>query len=166
MRFVNQALRTFFPAIAAALVAGIGAVVSPAVPSADVATQPPGLSAADVADRWADVRMFDDRPMTPGLSGLRVEYRLLQVFSRDAGPREARIGFNAGQGTQDLGFRSDVDILFEAAPATRLVLDVVDCDGSATTASVSAWAGCTSSSTTGRSTSNATWRASRPAAAT
>lgn len=104
-------------------------------PSTGAAEPPPGLSAADVADRWTDVRMFDDRPMTPALSGLRVEYRLLQVFSRDAGPREARIGFNAGQGTQDLGFRSDVDILFEAAPATRLVLDVVDHDGSATTAS-------------------------------
>ena len=32
-------------------------------------------------------------------------------------PREAKIGFNVGQGTQDLGFRSDVDILFTCEPA-------------------------------------------------
>ena len=37
----------------------------------------------------------------------------IQLYSRDAGQREAKIGFNVGQGTQDLGFRSDVDILFD-----------------------------------------------------
>jgi len=91
---------------------------------------PPGLSAAEVANRWADIRMFNDRPMTPTLSGLAVEYRLIQIFSRDAGQREARIGFDAGQGTQDLGFRSNVDILFTAEPATKVVFEVKDHDGS------------------------------------
>lgn len=99
-------------------------------PSSGSPEPPAGLSAAEVADRWADIRMFNDRPMTPTLSGLGVEYRLLQVFSRDAGKREARISFDAGQGTQDLGFRSDIDILFDAAPATKVVLEVIDEDGS------------------------------------
>lgn len=99
-------------------------------PSSGSPEPPPGLSDAEVADRWADIRMFNDRPMTPTLSGLGVEYRLLQVFSRDAGKREARISFGAGQGTQDLGFRSDIDILFDAAPATKVVLEVIDEDGS------------------------------------
>ena len=99
-------------------------------PSSGSPEPPAGLSDAEVADRWADIRMFNDRPMTPTLSGLGVEYRLLQVFSRDAGKREARISFDAGQGTQDLGFRSDIDILFDAAPATKVVLEVIDEDGS------------------------------------
>ena len=61
--------------------------------------------------------MFRDRPLKPTLSGLALEYRLLQIYSRDAGQREAKISFNVGQGTQDLGFRSDVDILFTCEPA-------------------------------------------------
>ncbi len=99
-------------------------------PSSGSPDPPPGLYDAEVANRWADIRMFNERPMTPTLSGLAVEYRLIQIFSRDTGKREARIGFDAGQGTQDLGFRSDVDILFDAAPATKVVFDVKDEDGS------------------------------------
>jgi hypothetical protein len=84
---------------------------------------------AEVPQRWMDVAVFRDRPMKATLSGLNVEYCLLQVYSRDAGPREAKIKFDVGQGTQDLGFRSDVDILFNCVPAVPVVLDVHDEDG-------------------------------------
>jgi hypothetical protein len=67
---------------------------------------------SEIPLRWMDVQVFRDRPLKPSLSGLEVEYVLLQVYSRDAGRREAKISFNVGQGTQDLGFRSDVDVLF------------------------------------------------------
>ena len=50
--------------------------------------------------------MYKDRPLKTELSGLSLEYRIIQIASRDAGKREARISFNVGQGTQDLGFRS------------------------------------------------------------
>ena len=40
-----------------------------------------------------------------------------------------------GQGTQDLGFRNEVDILFTAHPATRVTLHVRDVDSRPTTAS-------------------------------
>ena len=53
----------------------------------------------------------------------------MQIYSRDAGKREAKISFNVGQGTQDLGFRSEVDILFTCDPAVNVVLDVRDDDG-------------------------------------
>jgi hypothetical protein len=86
------------------------------------------VPASEIPQRWMDVKMFDDRPLNKNLSGLTVEYRLLQVYSRDAGPREAKIKFNVGQGTQDLGFRSDVDILFQCAPAVSVILDVRDDD--------------------------------------
>ncbi|MFO0907872.1 MAG: hypothetical protein U0794_05840 [Isosphaeraceae bacterium] len=90
---------------------------------------------SEVPQRWMDVAMFTDRPLTKPLSGLNLEYRILQVYSRDAGRREAKISFNVGQGTQDLGFRSDVDILFTCEPAVNVVLDVKDVDGRPTMAS-------------------------------
>lgn len=89
----------------------------------------------EVAQRWMDVAVLRDRPLRRTLSGLGLEYRILQVYSRDAGKREAKISFNVGQGTQDLGFRSDVDILFDCEPAVALTLDVRDVDGSPAMAS-------------------------------
>jgi len=47
------------------------------------------------------------------LTGLRHEIRTLRLRSRDAGIRTAILNFNAGQGTQDLGFRSDVLVTFK-----------------------------------------------------
>jgi hypothetical protein len=87
------------------------------------------IGPADIVNRWADVKMFQDRPLKPALSGLGLEYRILEIHSRDAGRREAKVTFDVGQGTQDLGFRSDVDILFKCDPAVSVVLDVRDEDG-------------------------------------
>jgi hypothetical protein len=93
------------------------------------------IGPAQIIQRWADVTMFNDRPLLRPLSGLGLEYRVIQIYSRDAGKREAKISFNVGQGTQDLGFRSDVDILFTIEPAVTVVLDVRDDDGEPTMAS-------------------------------
>ncbi len=87
-----------------------------------------------VMDRWLEIQMFGGRPVQPKLSGLEVEYRIIQLYSRDAGKRMATLSFNVGQGTQDIGFRSEASILFVAAPATKVALEVLDDDGSATTA--------------------------------
>jgi hypothetical protein len=95
----------------------------------------PAIPPAEVRQRWADIAMFNDRPLNKSLSGLLLEYRIIQIHGRDAGPREARIAFNVGQGTQDLGFRSDVNILFRCAPAVPVTLEVLDDDGRPTTAS-------------------------------
>ncbi len=95
----------------------------------------PAIPLSEIPQRWTDVRMYDDRPMNKTLSGLPLEYRLIQIFSRDAGRREAKLTFDVGQGTQDLGFRSDVDILFTCDPAVEVTLEVEDVDGSPTTAS-------------------------------
>ena len=51
------------------------------------------------------------------LSGLYLEYRLIQLSSRDAGQREAKIAFSVGQGTQDIGFRNEVPVLFSCLPS-------------------------------------------------
>jgi hypothetical protein len=93
------------------------------------------MSEADVRDRWADISLYTAAPMRPRLSGLAVEYAILQVYSRDAGQRSATLAFNVGQGTQDIGFRNDVDIVFTAMPAHQVRVRVVDENGKPATAS-------------------------------
>jgi hypothetical protein len=92
------------------------------------------ITLADVAQRWLDLTMIDKRPMNPRLSGLDLEYRIIQLYSRDVGRREATLAFNVGQGTQDLGFRNEVAILFQCLPAVDVVLGVKDWDGEPTSA--------------------------------
>lgn len=90
------------------------------------------ISAQDVADRWIDLQMFNQQPLNAELSGLPLEYRVIQLFSRDSGHREATLAFDVGQGTQDLGFRNEIAILFDCRPATKVELRVIDTDGSET----------------------------------
>jgi len=96
---------------------------------------PQQVTPSDVTDRWLDLAMFNKPPLNPALSGLELEYRIVQLYSRDAGKREARISFNVGQGTQDIGFRNDVDILFNCMPTAEVTLRVFDEHGKPTTAS-------------------------------
>jgi hypothetical protein len=76
-----------------------------------------GSPLGDVANRWLDGEMYDRQPLRETLGGLKVEYRVISLYSRDVGQREAKLSFNVGQGTQDLGFRSEVDVLFRCLPA-------------------------------------------------
>jgi len=92
---------------------------------------PPALSA-----RWLDLQMFDSQPMKPALSGLELEYRIIQLYSRDAGKREASFSFDTGQGTQDLGFRNEVSVLFDCKPARDIGLNIVDENGAPCIASL------------------------------
>ena len=87
----------------------------------------------DVPNRWMDIEVFTNQPLTARLSGLNLEYRIVQIYSRDKGKREATIGFDVGQGTQDTGFRNEIAILFECEPAVRVKLSVLDDDGKPTT---------------------------------
>lgn len=92
------------------------------------------ITLADVADRWLDLTLYTGHPLKPELSGLEVEYRIIQIYSRDTGKREAILDFNVGQGTQDLGFRNQTAILFDCQPAVKVVLRVRDFDGQPTSA--------------------------------
>ena len=73
--------------------------------------------------------IVDQRPMMPTLSGLEIEYRVVQLYSRDAGKREAALAFDVGQGTQDIGFRNALPVLFDCRPANRVRLSILDHDG-------------------------------------
>jgi hypothetical protein len=100
------------------------------------------VTSRDVMERWSDVTMFrtnvttySQPPLTGRLSGFPVDYQVLQVYSRDRGPRSAMLQFNVGQGSQDIGFRSEIAILFDARPAHPVTLRVRDEKGRPTIAS-------------------------------
>ena len=86
--------------------AGITAPLS--VESEQAMTNP----ADDSRDRWLQIALHPAGPLTRKPN----ETRTLKLWSRDAGVRTAVLNFNAGQGTQDLGFRSDVTLTFIAQP--------------------------------------------------
>ena len=86
-----------------------------------------------VPNRWLDVHVNRRQPMNKNLSGLELEYRILELYSRDAGKREAKLLFDVGQGTQDLGFRNELNVLFECQPAVKVIFEVIDHDGKPTT---------------------------------
>ncbi|MBN8730385.1 MAG: CehA/McbA family metallohydrolase [Acidobacteria bacterium] len=111
--------------------AGITAVLAVDSPNAG---QLANAGAGVVGRRWLDLQMFNRQPLKGHLSGLEVEYRILQIYSKDAGKREGKLSFDVGQGTQDLGFRSEVDILFTAKAATRVSFRVLDWNDQPTTA--------------------------------
>jgi hypothetical protein len=48
-----------------------------------------GSPADDVAGRWLDLEMFNQQPLLPKLSGLALEYRIVPLYRRDAGARQA-----------------------------------------------------------------------------
>ena len=99
----------------------------------DLSAEPPKkILPADARDRWMSLELYDKDPMPPKLSGLPLEYRVLAIYSRDRGQRSAMIGFNVGQGTQDLGFRNEIPVLFNAMPAQALRLGVRDENGAPT----------------------------------
>jgi hypothetical protein len=84
--------------------------------------------------RFLQVELFQVPPMTPNLSGLKVEYLLGLVYSSDAGKREATLSVDVGQGTQDLGFRAETPVLFDVKPGIAVKVSVTDDDGKPTTA--------------------------------
>jgi hypothetical protein len=66
------------------------------------------------AERWLHAAFYHGDTKAPPrkLSGHEVEYLILVCQAREAGKREAKFIFDVGQGTQDLGFRAEVPILF------------------------------------------------------
>ena len=88
----------------------------------------------DVSDRFLDLNMLQREPLKDKLSGLLVEYRVLLLYSRDAGQREASLSFHIGAGTQDIGFRNAVPILFDCKSAVAVKLQIHDVNGEPTTA--------------------------------
>ncbi len=89
-----------------------------------------------LAERWLDAHFHTVQPLQPTLSGLALEYLLLELYSRDAGKREAKFSFDIGQGTQDAGFRGEADVLFTCQTARELTLHILDENSQPTTVSL------------------------------
>jgi hypothetical protein len=79
-----------------------------------LAVRGPGMSAPGEGRNgpWLDAAVAPDKPFTDRLSGLRLEYKVLRLSARESGQREATFQLDVGQGTQDLGFRAEVPVLF------------------------------------------------------
>jgi len=78
------------------------------------------LTTGQVNNRFLEIQMYRNRPLQSNLSGLKLEYAVVQIYSKDAGQREAEIGFNIGQGSQDIGFRNTINILFNIKPSVKV----------------------------------------------
>jgi hypothetical protein len=81
-------------------------------------TSPQFRSKGHAADgQWLEAGIHTEPPLRKTLSGHAVEYVILRLTAREAGKREATLRFDVGQGTQDLGFRAEVPVLFTVRAA-------------------------------------------------
>jgi len=74
--------------------------------------------------RFLEIELFPSPPLSPVLSGLKVEYVLLLVYSSEAGRRTATLDIDGGS----------VEVEFDVRPAIPLKLSIRDVDGRPTTA--------------------------------
>jgi hypothetical protein len=86
------------------------------------------LTPGQLDNSFLQIAVYRERPLQSNLSGLKLEYAVIQLYTRKKGKREAEIGFNVGQGTQDIGFRNTINILFDIRPAVKMIFDVRDED--------------------------------------
>jgi hypothetical protein len=87
------------------------------------------LTPGQLDNRFLEISINRNPPLRPNLSGLELEYAVIHLYTREKGKREAQLGFNVGQGTQDIGFRNTIDILFDIQPAVKVIFDVKNEDG-------------------------------------
>jgi hypothetical protein len=98
----------------------------------DVHSRNPKDLKKDFRGRFLDLQMYTASPLTRELSGLKVEYSILLVYSTESGKREATLAFDVGQGTQDIGFRGETPVLFEIKPAIAVKMQIADENGNPT----------------------------------
>ena len=68
---------------------------------------------------WLEAAVKVCQPSAKSLNGQKLEYVLLRLTPHETGKREATLKFDVGQGTQDLGFRAEVPILFTVQHPSR-----------------------------------------------
>jgi hypothetical protein len=93
---------------------------------------PKVVSVGEVGKRFLELMTYKGQPLVRDLSGLELEYRILQVYCRDAGRKEARIGFSLWTDKdtrKPLTVGEPAEFVFEAAPAVLVRLRVRDFDG-------------------------------------
>lgn len=61
----------------------------------------PHSPASEVKSRWMQLSSFEGQPMRPNLSGLELEYRIVQIYSRDPGKKQAILEFTVSSKAGD-----------------------------------------------------------------
>jgi hypothetical protein len=98
---------------------------------------PTVLSEGEVGKRFLDLVMFNSQPLVHDLSGLELEYRILQVYCRDPGRKEVALGFSLWKQSPDqnkpvrVQSSPQLTYLCDSAPAVLVRLHVQDDDGQA-----------------------------------
>jgi hypothetical protein len=90
------------------------------------------VSVGEVGRRFLELMMFNDQPLVRELSGLEVEYRILQVYCRDAGRKEADLRFTLFRNPRaraPVAVSAPLTFVFSSAPAVLVKLRVRDFDG-------------------------------------
>lgn len=101
---------------------------------APVARVPDTLNLAPyLAQAWLKSELYQAPPMEAGLSGSPVEYRVIQVYSRDRGQHQAQFNFYtsteklAPYGAND--YRRGARMTFNCRPSRDVALRVLDSEG-------------------------------------
>jgi hypothetical protein len=94
------------------------------------------IDAVEAESRWIALDNWHKPPLEAALSGLSLEYRILLLYSRDRGKREASLEAVIGDEEQDLGYRSTLAILFDCLASQSLSLRITDIEGTPATASL------------------------------
>lgn len=77
-------------------------------------------------DRFIDIIVRNDATLSDKLSGLSLEYKLIDISSSQPGNREATLQFDVGEGTKDLASRFEIPILFQIVKAEPVEIKVMD----------------------------------------
>lgn len=93
------------------------------------------ITKGQVDNRFLEAQMYTQKPLQPNLTGFKLEYAVVQLYTKDRDQRQVELGFNVGQGSQDIGFRNTTHILFDVKPSVKVVFRVKDDDGSPVMAS-------------------------------
>lgn len=105
--------------------------IEPALPwgySVDHPMQQP-----DYAARWMGYKFYSGQLMPPRLSGLGIEYRVLQLYSRDRGRKSAYLQILSAPSQRPLwswlGARRGFEATFDCLPSKDVELEILDGDG-------------------------------------
>jgi hypothetical protein len=90
------------------------------------------LTQGDVLSRFIELSIYRNKPLQPVLSGLDLEYIVLQIYSRDGGIREAEIGFSLGDQPVE---NNSIRVKFNIENPVKVILNVADENGSPAMAS-------------------------------
>ena len=87
-----------------------------------------------VAERWMMLMPHTSQPLLPNLSGLGLEYTVMQVYSRDAGDRQAVLHFSLAGPKGSKPPSAKTELTFNARPSIPVTFKVAEFDGTPCTA--------------------------------